>query len=109
MVKKSKSGLSDDNKIVPVVETGKEVMKTNRLYLSIKAIGTLNEKGKSILSMGYTGKIAPPPDRGLEILIQLMEELKPFISYSSIEAAKKDLKSFKDYVNGFEITAPKKE
>jgi len=93
----------------PVVETGKEVRKTNRLYLSIKAIGTLDEKGKSIFSVGYSGKIAPPPDRGLGILILLMDELKQFISYSSVEAAEKDLKFLKDYVNGFEITAPKDE
>jgi hypothetical protein len=94
---------------VPVVETGKEVRKTNRLYLSIKAIGTLDEKGKSIFSVGYSGKIAPPPDRGLGILILLMDELKQFISYSSIEAAEKDLNFLKDYVNGFEITAPPKD
>ena len=93
----------------PVVETGKEVRKTNRTYLSIKAIGTLDEKGKSILSVGYGGKIAPPPDRGLEILILLMDELKQFISYSSIEAAENDLNLLKEYVNGFEITAPSKE
>lgn len=92
-----------------VVETGKLVRKTNRLYLSIKAIGTLDEKGKSIFSVGYSGKIAPPPDRGLGILILLMDELQQFISYSSVEAAEKDLKFLKDYVNGFEITPPEKE
>ena len=96
-------------KETPVVETGKLVRKTNRLYLSIKAIGTLDEKGKSIFSVGYSGKLAPPPDRGLGILILLMEELQQFITYSSVEAAEKDLKFLKDYINGFEITPPEKE
>lgn len=86
-----------------VVETGKEVRKTNRLYMSIRQIGTCDEKGKSVFSIGYGGKIIVPPDRGLGLLILLAEELTGLLSYSSTEAAKKDLEFLKKYVNQLEV------
>jgi hypothetical protein len=92
-----------------VVETGKEIKRTNQTFLSLKAIGNVDAKGKTILSIGYGGKIVAPPDRGLVLMIKVMEELKHMIDYSSVEAAENDLRLLKEYINGFEITQNKED
>lgn len=102
----SKTQIADNQQETPVVDVGDLIEKTNRLYLSIKAIGTMNHKGKSVLSVGYGGKIAPPPDHGLEIAIVLIQELRRFAVYSSFEAAQKDLKSLQDFINKLKVSPP---
>lgn len=90
-------------KIEGIVETGNEVKRTNQVYMSLKTIGHLDEKGKSIFSLGYGGRIVAPPDRGLGLLIILADELARFLDYSSPEAAEKDLEFLKKYVNQLKI------
>jgi hypothetical protein len=91
-------------KTTGVVETGKVIRKTNQLYLSLKNIGTLDENGKSILSVGYKGRMEAPPDRGLLLLVLVMDHLQDFLSYSSVEAAENDLKLLKKHINQIKVT-----
>lgn len=92
-----------------VVETGTEIRKSNQTFLSLKSIGNLDSKGKLILSLGYGGRIVAPPDRGLALIIKVVQELAQMVSYSSDEAAENDLRLLKEYINDLEIVKSKKE
>lgn len=81
------------------VEVGKELKRTNQVYMTLSKLGEVDAKGKSIFSMGYSGKVTAPPDRGLLLLIMLLDELKQFIQYSSNEAAEYDLEMLKKHIN----------
>lgn len=86
-----------------VVDTSTEIKRTNRLYLAIKAIGQCDEKEKSVLALGYSGKLIAAPDKPMTIIIRLMEEMMPVMDYSTKEAATADLKRFKEYVDSIQL------
>lgn len=84
-----------------------EVKKTNQLFIQIKQIGNCDEKGRSVLSVGYNGKFIAAPDKPLCTLVYpIIEEMFGFIKYSNNENAKKDVKAFKELIN--EINLKKK-
>lgn len=90
--------------IAGVVDTSTEIKRTNMLYLSINQIGHCNEKGKSVFSLGYSGKMIAKPDAPMMgIIARLMEEMLPMMDYSTPEAAAADLKRFKEYVDSLQL------
>jgi len=83
---------------------GGEVLKTNRLFIGLREIGQCNEKGKSVLSVGYRGKFIAQPDKPLQTLMMpLMEEIMNFMRYSDDKLAEKDIKAFKEWVNSIKL------
>lgn len=92
-------------KASPVKEfRGGEVLKTNKLYVGIREIGQCNEKGKSVFSLGYKGKIIAQPDRPLQtLMIPLTQEIMKFMQYSDDELANEDIKVFKEWVNSIKL------
>lgn len=85
-----------------VVDTSTEIKRTNRLYLAVREIGQCNDKDKSVLALGYSGKIIAKPDQPFGIMIALLEEMLPVMDYSTPEAAAADIERFKKYVNSLE-------
>ena len=84
-----------------VTAVGKVIAQTNHLYLSVGAIGHLNDKGKSIFSSHYKGKMVAKPDRplsslGAAVLLLLAEHAR----YSGPAQAKQDIKELKAFVAG---------
>ena len=76
---------------------GGVIVKTNQMYLTVHAIGMLNDKGKSVMSVGYN-RVTSPPDRPLVIAAWLLKEIVSMARYSSRKAATSDLTNFKQYV-----------
>lgn len=93
--------------VAGVVDTSTEIKRTNRLYLQLAAIGHCDEKGKSVLALGYKGKIIAKPDRPLGIVQAILEEMLPVADYSSREAAEKDIAALKEYINGLRLNDDK--
>jgi hypothetical protein len=96
MARKSKSAVTEFR--------GGEVLKTNKLYLSIREIGQCNEKGKSVFAAGYRGKIVAEPDRALmTLMVPLCQEIMNFVRYSDDKLAEEDLKLFKKWINTIKL------
>lgn len=83
---------------------GGEVLKTNKLYISLREIGQCNEKGKSVLSLGYSGKFIAQPDKPLRtLMVPLIDEIMKFVHYSDDKLAEEDIKVFKEWVNSIKL------
>jgi hypothetical protein len=81
-----------------------EVLQTNRLYLALKAIGQCDDKGRSLLSVGYKGKFIAEPDMPLQtLLMPLIEEIMRFLIYTDDKSALRDLKKFKEWVDSIKL------
>lgn len=81
-----------------------EILKTNRLYIGLREVGQCNEKGKSVMSVGYRGKFIAHPDKPLQTLMMpLMEEIMKFMRYSDDKMAEEDLKEFKEWVDSIKL------
>jgi hypothetical protein len=93
--------------VAGVVDTSTEIKRTNRLYVQLAAIGQCDERDKSVLALGYRGKIIAKPDRPLGIIQAIMQEMLPVMDYSSREAAEKDIAELKEYINGLRFTDDK--
>ena len=90
----------------PTVEVAPDspIVQTNKLYVSLREIGHCNEKGRSVMSMGYSGKVIAVPDKPLSSLMaSLVKEISSFARWSSNEAATSDLAAFKEYVASMEF------
>lgn len=74
-------------------------------YIVISQIGELNEKGKSVMSIGYHGKRVASKEKPLSsLIIPLIKELQEgFIVYRSVEHGKGDLDLLKEFVNDLHI------
>ena len=84
-----------------------DVLRTNRMYISLKAIGEINEKGKSIFSIGYSGKNIAEPDRPLSTAVfSLVAHVANMAKYTSQEEAEADLKEFKKLVKSIKWVKP---
>jgi hypothetical protein len=82
-----------------------EILKTNRLYIGLREVGQCNEKGKSVMSVGYRGKFIAKPDKPLQTLMMpLMDEIMKFMRYSDDKLAEEDIKAFKDWVNSIKLS-----
>jgi hypothetical protein len=83
---------------------GGEVLKTNKLYIALREIGQCNEKGKSVLSCGYSGKFIAHPDKPLQtLMVPLINEIMKFLGYSDDKLAEEDIKVFKEWVNSIKL------
>lgn len=86
---------------------GGPILRTNRLYIAIREIGQCNDNGKSVLGMGYKGKIIATPDKPLQtLMVPLINEIMQVMDYSNDKLAEEDLKAFKEWVNGIHLTSP---
>jgi hypothetical protein len=78
---------------------GTEIKQTNRLYMAIREIGQCDGRGRSVLSLGYRGKIIAQPDRPLATMVwPLINELLQYVNYSGDDAALKDINQFKEII-----------
>jgi hypothetical protein len=83
---------------------GSPVKRTNRMYVSLKGIGECDEKGRSVFSLGYSGKTISEPDAPLSsMMVPLLREVMLMAQYSDLAAAKKDLATFKKWVKGISV------
>ena len=83
---------------------GGEIKRTNRMYVALREIGQCNEKGRSVLALGYKGKFIAEPERPFETLvIPLLDEILNFVNYTDREAGAADLETLKTYINGLEF------
>jgi len=81
-----------------------EILKTNKLYIALREIGQCNEKGKSVMSVGYRGKFIAQPDKPLQTLMMpLLNEIMKFMRYSDDKLAEEDIKVFKEWVDSIEF------
>lgn len=86
-----------------------DVMRGNRFFVQVKGYGEANEKGKTILGVGLSGsRMIAPADKPLKLIAALIEQFMPAMNWSNQEAADKDLRLFKEFVNDMEIKAPSK-
>jgi hypothetical protein len=82
------------------------VLQTNQLFVALKEIGHVNDKGRKIMSLGYGGRITAPPDRPLLAAQVVLENIADIARYSSDEAAAKDLQEFQAFVADLTTEAP---
>jgi hypothetical protein len=83
------------------------IVRGRRVYVEIKSIGECNDKGKSVLSFGFKGKVIAEPDRTLAMLvIPFIGEMLRLARYSDGEAAKADMGALRSYLDGLEIREP---
>lgn len=84
------------------VEMGHEISRTNQMFIEIRRVGEVNDKGKVRFARGYKGKIIAPPDRPLALFAKLIEEFvfRGF-PYSSAEALREDVEKFQKWANAF--------
>jgi ribosomal protein L37AE/L43A len=94
-------------KEVKVVDTSTEIKRTNRMYLRLAAVGQCDAQGKTVLELGFRGKIIAPPDAPLTLLQNVVNEMLSLIDYSSKEAAEADIAALKEFVNGLKWTDDK--
>ncbi len=81
------------------IVTDSGVVRSNRFFLSLKAIGEVDEKGKTILSLGYKGKIIATPDRPLSTAVaKLILHVAEMVQYSDEGQRDADLKALKKFV-----------
>lgn len=81
------------------------VRRTNRFFVTLRAYGHCDENGRTVLGIGCSAKKIPaPPDRPLALVAAIIEELLPAMQYSSVEAMKKDVESFKAFIDMIEVT-----
>lgn len=81
-----------------------EILKTNTLYLCLREIGQCNEKGKSVMAVGYSGKFIAQPDKPLQsLMMPLMNEIMKFMRYSDDKLADEDIKKFKEWVDSIKL------
>lgn len=92
---------SDPDSIdIPIILPGGNTKQSNQLFFAIREIGMLDEKGKKILAVNYSGKIDGKPDRPLATVVwPLLNEILKYSRYSNDEAAVNDLEQFKRFVN----------
>lgn len=82
------------------------IARTNRFFIQMKAYGHCDDKGRTVMGVGMSGKkIIAKPDRPLMTLVfPLVDMLTQAIDWSDPEAAKKDLADFQAAIAKFEIT-----
>jgi hypothetical protein len=89
---------------------GTPVKRTNCMYISLKAIGECDDKGKSVFSLGYSGKTISKPDAPLSsMMVPLLREVMLMAQYSDLAAAKKDLAAFKKWAKGISVKEQKQD
>jgi hypothetical protein len=87
--------------IPAVVESGRIIAGTNRLYLDVKGYGQCDEKGKAVMGIGLKGRARAEPDRPFRTLIlPLINDLLPLCRYSDDAEMEADLAALRDYVDG---------
>lgn len=75
------------------------VLRSNRLYISLREIGEVNEKGKSVFAIGYKGKTIAQPDRPLSTAVfSLIAHVANMAKYTTVEDRDADLKELKRLV-----------
>jgi hypothetical protein len=73
-----------------------ELVRTNQMFITLKSIGEIDENGKTVFSVGYSGKNIAEPDRPLSTaLFDLVIHIAQKVRYSSKEAEDADLREFK--------------
>jgi hypothetical protein len=76
-----------------------------RLYLDLKGIGVCSEKGRAGAGIGYRGRMKAEPDRPIRSLIlPLLDDVLPFLRYSSPAECDAEIAALKEWVAGLENT-----
>lgn len=82
------------------------IARTNRMFINISALGECDSKGKLVFSKSFK-RIVAAPDRPLMMFAGLLDNaVIPSFSYSSKDAAVKDLQQFKEWVAGLKVEGP---
>ena len=78
---------------------GTEIVRTNRMFISLKTIGEMDAKGKTVFSLGYSGKTVAEPERPLSTAVaKLVLHIANMAKYSTQEDMEADLKEFQAIV-----------
>ena len=80
-----------------------DIVRGTVAFVQLKEIGELDDKGKKVLGLGYGKRLPAPKDAPLALAEWFVRELMQVCRYSSNEAATKDLKHFKAYVNSITL------
>lgn len=85
------------------------IKRGSRFYIELKAIGEVDDNGKSVLSIGYKGKLVAEKDKLFgSLLIGLIEECLRMAMFSTEEALIADFDSFLKYVETLKRRLPTK-
>jgi hypothetical protein len=80
-----------------------------KFFVALKSYGIANEKGKTAMAIEYSGKrIFAEPDAPLGLFVAMLETMSPMFQYTSVEAAERDAKRLKKWVDGLVVTSPEK-
>lgn len=74
------------------------IKRGSRLFVEVKRIGEVDDKGKGVLGLGYKGKQIAAADEPLAVVVWLLTQVCPLLQYSSAKARDKDLARFKRIV-----------
>ncbi len=86
---------------------GTEIVRTNRMFISLKSIGEIDAKGKTVFSIGYGGKTVADPERPLSTAVaKLVLHVANMAKYSTQEDMETDLKEFKAIVADIQWAKP---
>lgn len=86
------------------------IARSNRMFFQISRVGEIDNKGKTVFSIGFKGKRVAEPDRPLACMMGFIHNcIVTAFTYSSPEEGEKDIAILKAYVNGLHITAPTTE
>jgi hypothetical protein len=89
------------------VELGNEISRTNRIFIEVRRIGEVDDKGKVRFARGFKGKFVAKPDFPLMHFAALIDALIiPSVGYSSEEACRRDIETFKKWANSLGAEAP---
>lgn len=75
------------------------IARGTKAYVMLKEIGELSDAGRKVLSVGYQGKLVATEDTPLSsLVIPLLCDLVPHISYSNRGQFDADVKMLKEAV-----------
>lgn len=79
-------------------------MTQPRFYIALKSFGVVNDKGRCIFGIEYSGKrILAEEDAPLALVVAMLEEMCEYHRYSSPEAAEKDFQRLRDFANELQV------
>lgn len=86
------------------------LVRGTKAFIKIAKVGEVNDKGKEVLSVGYSGKLIAQPEAPLASLaVPLMRDLLPHVLYDNREQFDLDVNCLRRFVDALEYVPGKGE